>query len=746
MGGLRYRLSESRVPNLLPALKAIVAFPILVLIAFIIESIWIGQLSLVPSDRTQEWLRGYWWLWLTISILTLSMGLLSWWAEQGRFDPALLQAAKVKRASRLKLGVGVNGGDVLIPEFNADVYLTRATVETNAKEVLDRNHALILRGRAQCGKTRIAARIICSDPESVIIQPLSEKPPMFSQRGVGKSPVFLFLDDLHAQIGRLDAQMWWDRTRATWGEQAYLVATVWPGDDWDNVTRSMQGFVRAIGDSIVDATPFSEEEGRQLHALLGLKTDFELNWDGTPGGLAIGLSAYNQRYRELKDVRFDGVRGHWLLDSARILSDAGQFRLKESTLRSVAELIVGQRTLSNDQWREIKEQTTERGFGSFQAGIFATYSSYVSGSTVVDYVPTEDDFRLVGPLLAEEGDYASLVPYAYRAYMKYKLLDVANEAFEVALNTPNGRVPYTFVNFAHFLTYFRRDHDRAEGLFQAALKEFPSSSMLHSSYADFLSRVRREHGEALEGFEKAIRATENPSAILLTRFGIFLSEVREDYDRAELMFDLATKSDPDNTYVLANYGRFLLDTGRDVDLAIDLYNCAETHFKRAIENNPHDGDQYCSFALFLERDKRDYQRAEQYYRHALEKDPTDLNARATLAGLLLSQDNSEQGYQELDRARRLNLDAELAALSVEVWFYRLIYYRTQAERMLAIRELRILILTGNRSLRWDFSKHVEHAYRHGHEDADWISYLADVISVNSNTDPLEDWPAWRNSV
>ena len=574
MDRLRDKLVESPLPEISGKLNAVLLGIVILLAGAALPIV------IAPSDESglspilKDALLRHW-PFVTIAFVAwLIVCILAWWAKRHRIDQRLLDAAIVKRSGELKIGVGRHGGDVLIPEYNEQVYQPR-DVEAQARAALDEHHAVILRGRSQTGKTRIAANILLDDPRAIVIQPTQSTPPAFSSRGLSSKQVFLFLDDLHYRVGQVDAQLWWDQLRAVCNGRARLIVTTWPEDDWDRVTRAMPAFVRTVGDRcIIDASPFSREEGLQLYANLDLIEDFENVWDGTPGGIVIGLKAYHTFYEQLWDDDKRGVRGSWLLQAAKVLTDALQpLPLRESTLRRVVETTIASKPLSNDQWEDLKERTREKGFGTFENELFVTYSSYVTGSSVVDYEPPLSDFLALEPLIVEEADWVSLLFYADAARRGREQLELAERIYERTISIAGGNNPITLGSYAIFLTDIRKDHDRAEAFYERAIEADPTHAINLGNYAIFLKTIRQDHDRAEAFYERAIEADPD-HANILGSYANFLTTIRQDHDRAEALYERAIEADPTHAHNLGNYAIFLRGVRKDYDRAQEMYERA----------------------------------------------------------------------------------------------------------------------------------------------------------------------------
>jgi len=193
---------------------------------------------------------------------------------------------------------------------------------------------------------------------------------------------------------------------------------------------------------------------------------------------------------------------------------------------------------------------------------------------------------------------------------------------------------YTFL-----LTDIRQDYDRAEEIYEKAIKAGLNDVIILSSYAIFLTDIRQKHDRAEELYKKAIKADPN-NAITLGNYASFLKNIRQKHDRAEKLYKKAITIDPNNANTLGNYANFLKNIRRD-------HNQAEELYKKAIKADPNDAITLGNYAIFLTDIRCDHDRAEKLYKRALAIDPNNANILDSYAVFLK---NIRQKY---DRAEEL---------------------------------------------------------------------------------------------
>jgi SIR2-like domain len=103
------------------------------------------------------------------------------------------------------------------------------------------------------------------------------------------------------------------------------------------------------------------------------------------------------------------------------------------------------------------------------------------------------------------------------------------------------------------------DPDRAESIFNKGLEQFPQSGRLLVDFAEFTRKVRRNLKKAQELLEHAM-AIDSRDKVVVNRFATFLYLFLDDNDRAESLYKRLIEIDPKDSYTLAWYASFLVDT------------------------------------------------------------------------------------------------------------------------------------------------------------------------------------------
>ena len=113
----------------------------------------------------------------------------------------------------------------------------------------------------------------------------------------------------------------------------------------------------------------------------------------------------------------------------------------------------------------------------------------------------------------------------------------------------------------------------------------------------------------------------------LTMSARFYMEVRQDFDKTEVMYERAIERDPTNANALNKYGSFL-ETVRK------RYIEAETLFERAVEANPHDASALNNLGNFLYNVRKSYDRAETMFNRAVAAEPMHVSALCNYGSFL----------------------------------------------------------------------------------------------------------------
>jgi Tfp pilus assembly protein PilF len=108
--------------------------------------------------------------------------------------------------------------------------------------------------------------------------------------------------------------------------------------------------------------------------------------------------------------------------------------------------------------------------------------------------------------------------------------------------------------------YEKKDPDRAEKIYEEAIRKFPTNNSILYSFNIFLRYIRKDYDRAEELYKKSIVLNPN-DAVLLGSYAIFLNNIKKDYDRADEFYKKSIVLAPNAADLLGNYAGFLLAKG-----------------------------------------------------------------------------------------------------------------------------------------------------------------------------------------
>ncbi|KAL2939433.1 Adenosine monophosphate-protein transferase Fic [Bienertia sinuspersici] len=111
----------------------------------------------------------------------------------------------------------------------------------------------------------------------------------------------------------------------------------------------------------------------------------------------------------------------------------------------------------------------------------------------------------------------------------------------------------------------------------------------------------------------------------------------EEYYRTDLLYQMGLFKEPNNTLLLSNYAQFLCLVSRD-------YDRAEECFKRAIQLDPIDGEVMTQYANFLWVVRKDLWAAEERFLQAMAAEPNNSFHASKYANFLWSTGGEETCY------------------------------------------------------------------------------------------------------
>lgn len=247
----------------------------------------------------------------------------------------------------------------------------------------------------------------------------------------------------------------------------------------------------------------------------------------------------------------------------------------------------------------------------------------------------------------------------------------------------------------------QNDPLKADAVYAKGIEQFPNSSELLGSYANFLRDVRKDNVRAEDLYQRALTLDAN-NVELLQNYAFFLARIRKDFDKAEEFYSHALSLEPNNARLLA------------------------------------------TFASFLAKMRKDPKRAEEAYRRALAMDEADPYLLASYAGFLLAQGRDEDGMAVLARLMPQSGAEETPNLTLETGFYLLAHGPAEG-RTHTIAQLKKALKAGRRRPGLILAPNIVKARQSGHPDSTWLEKLASVITDEANISVLDDWAAWKSA-
>jgi len=230
-------------------------------------------------------------------------------------------------------------------------------------------------------------------------------------------------------------------------------------------------------------------------------------------------------------------------------------------------------------------------------------------------------------------------------------------------------------------------------------------------------------------------------------------DAKAELNEAVAAYDDVLRLRPDDVNALITKARGLSDLGTlegkagQRDSALSHFRAAETACDVALQIAPLDGsglNVLGRLAVALDR-LGAMDEAEEVYHRYLTLSPHNANAIGNLAGLLLATGRSDEGLELLNKALQLVTSGDQASLLVELWYYAFAH-NPGRDRVAALRELRVLLERGERSLGWDLSRNAKRAKLEHHPDGEWLDSLAAVISEGQSLAMLTTWSVWQAAV
>ena len=343
-------------------------------------------------------------------------------------------------------------------------------------------------------------------------------------------------------------------------------------------------------------------------------------------------------------------------------------------------------------------------------------------SVVVKKILKEADEFLHELITKSTYDSNSLGLYAFFLTDVHSDHDRAETMYERAIKAdPNHAI--NLGNYALFLTDVRHKHDRAETMYERAIKADPNHAINLGNYANFLTDVRHKHDQAQDMYNRAINA-DPTNANNLGNYANFLWTIRSDHDQAQDMYNRAINVSPNHTRNLSNYALFLTDVRHDHDQAQDMCDRAQEMFEQAINVDPTNAINLGNYANFLWTIRSDHDQAQDMYDRAIKADPNHANNLGNYSQILFATGRDEAATALATRALPLAGPDE-KPLVAECRFY--LFAHSPQHRRKSGKRLRDLLAAGVTTGSWSFEPDLERLRREKDPRYDLVRDVADAL-------------------
>ena len=319
--------------------------------------------------------------------------------------------------------------------------------------------------------------------------------------------------------------------------------------------------------------------------------------------------------------------------------------------------------------------------------------------------------------------------YAFFLIHIFPAHDRAQDMYERAIKADPNNADI-LCRYATFLWTIRHEHDRAQNMYEQAINIDSTNAIILGSYAAFLCTIRHEHDRAQNMYEQAIK-TDPTNIKNLGNYAFFLWTIRGDHDQAQEIYEQAIETDPNNANNLGSYAAFLADIRHDYDRAQNMY-------EQAIETDPTDIKILGAYANFLWVIRHDYDRAQNMYEQAIKTDHTDTNNLGDYSQLLFATGQDEAATTLATRALSL-AGPDVKPLVAECHFY--LFAHSPEHRRESGEKLRDLLAAGVTIGSWSFEPNLERLRREEDPRHDLVRDVADALG-SGDTHTLEAWGEW----
>ncbi len=295
--------------------------------------------------------------------------------------------------------------------------------------------------------------------------------------------------------------------------------------------------------------------------------------------------------------------------------------------------------------------------------------------------------------------------------------------------------------YANFLAVELKDIDGAEAMYIKSRELDPTNSNLAVNYANLLADERNDYDGAEAMYKEAL-TLDPENAIATGNYAVFLADQRKDFGAAQLMFKRALDLDPDDADAMSNYALFLGDQLNGSDEAKEL-------FRKAFELEPENARVIGNYASFLSRYGQDRDQVEALYKKALERAPGNVNRIVNYASAVLTREGEEPLDEVLglvQEALKLSNHRVSQAVAEGLLYGALVQEMQQVnKRNDMLSRLKGALLSSYPRGSWNFSAMFEAVLpRIPESRREFFLALGEAILNKDRLPALEAMPAWQD--
>ncbi|KAL4480045.1 hypothetical protein ABPG74_020561 [Tetrahymena malaccensis] len=242
-----------------------------------------------------------------------------------------------------------------------------------------------------------------------------------------------------------------------------------------------------------------------------------------------------------------------------------------------------------------------------------------------------------------------------KGYIYHKILKNQKEslaAYKEALDISQKDM-MTLFNITQ-LYYEQQNHIQAESYGQKALQLYPNSS--HINY--LVGTIQQSKDVAIKYYQKAVEADSGDIDSLEAIAKIYME--RNQFPQAIQYYETILESDVVNVDLLIQIGYLEMEKTK-------RYERAQIYYKRALEQNPKMTNAYICLG-FIHKQKNEDQLAAQQFQKAIEIDPKNHRAFLELGIVNLKMKRDDEAIQHFQKAYNLNKDEPIASFQLGTVF------------------------------------------------------------------------------